>query len=92
MLYDGVVPVLLVFHIQCAADSTVLLSVPAHQQYRQAGPHALHPGLLPAASGVASRHAARQRRPTGHRQCNVSVILCKYIEWVCKSHLVSQWH
>lgn len=57
----GVAPVLLVFHIQCAADSAVLLSVPAHQQYRQAGPHALHPGLLPAASGMASSHAARQR-------------------------------
>lgn len=73
---------LLVFHIQCAADSAVLLSVPAHQQYRQAGPHALHPGLLSAASGVATCHSARQRRPNGHRQCNVSVpttdILCKH--------------
>lgn len=73
MVLTGCVPVLLVFHIQCAADSAVLLSVPAHQQYRQAGPHALHPGLLSAASWVAPCHSARQRRPNGHRQCNVSV-------------------
>lgn len=84
MVLTGWVPVLLVFHIQCAADSAVLLGVPAHQQYRQAGPHALHPGLLSAASRVAPCHFARQRRPAGHRQCTVSVpttdILCKHIE------------
>jgi hypothetical protein len=70
----GCVPVLPVFHIQCAADTAVLLCVPAHQQYRQAGPHALHPGLLSAASGVAPRQSPGQRRPAGHRQCTVSVV------------------
>lgn len=50
-----------VFHVQCAADSAVLLSVSAHQQYRQAGPHGLHPDLLLAARGVAHGYSVGQR-------------------------------
>lgn len=43
-----------VFQLQCAADAAGLLSVPADQQHREAGPHAAHPAHLPAAGGVAT--------------------------------------
>lgn len=43
-----------VFQLQRAADAAGLLRVPADQQHREAGPHAVHPAHLPAAGGVAT--------------------------------------
>lgn len=61
-----------VFQLQCAADPAGLLSVPADQQHREAGPHAAHPAHFPAAGGVATSSTIRQRRPLCHLQCHVS--------------------
>lgn len=61
-----------VFQLQCTADAAGLLSVPADQQHREAGPHAAHPAHLPAAGGVATSSTIRQRRPLCHLQCHVS--------------------
>lgn len=61
-----------VFQLQCAADAAGLLSVPADQQHREAGPHAAHPAHLSAIGGVATSSTIRQRRPLCHLQCHVS--------------------
>lgn len=61
-----------VFQLQRAADAAGLLRVPANQQHREAGPHAVHPAHLPAAGGVATSCTVGQRRPLCHLQRHVS--------------------
>lgn len=61
-----------VFQLQRAADPASLLSVPADQQYREAGFNAAHPAHFSAACGVARSGAVWQRRPLRYCQCPVS--------------------
>ena len=49
--------VCVVFQLQCSAHPAGLLSLPADQQHRQAGPDAADPVHLPAAGGVATEGA-----------------------------------
>lgn len=60
-----------VFQLQRAADAAGLLSVPADQQHREAGPHGAHPVQLPAAGGVATSSTVGQCGPLCHLQCHV---------------------
>lgn len=65
------VPSVPVFQLQRAADAAGLLSVPADQQHREAGPHGAHPVQLPAAGGVATSSTVGQCGPLCHLQCHV---------------------
>ena len=81
-----------VFQLQCAADAAGLLSVPADQQHWQAGPHATDPAHLPAAGGVATSGAVRQRRPLCHLQCHVSTALWETLHHLHVLRLITKDH